>query len=181
MRNAIAEGRSGISSRLVFSAASFACAVIVGFSALVAVPLPGTPVPATLQTFALLACAGLLGRSYALQMVLWYVAIGLAGAPFFTGGGGAGALFGATGGYIAGFFAASAIVGYLSSRRGPLVSKVAIYAAAAMAVYVPGLLWLKFSTGAEWSAVLSMGLLPFILFDLVKASAAASINRLFRR
>jgi len=181
MHRAIAWGRSGVSSIFLNSAASLLCAVVVGFSALVAVPLPGTPVPATLQTFALLACAGLLGRAYALQMVAWYVAIGIAGAPFFTGGGGTDALFGATGGYIAGFFLASAIVGYLSSSCGSLASKASLYAAAALTLYVPGLLWLKCSTGAEWSAVFSMGLAPFVVFDLVKASAAASINRLFKR
>ncbi len=175
--------RAGIlsSSALTMSFASLACAVIVGFSALVRIPVPGTPVPVTLQTFALLGCAGMLGRWYSMQMVGWYLVLGLAGAPFFTGGGGTEHLFGATGGYLLGFVAAASIVGSFSSKCAGLWAKVALYLASTLAVYVPGIVWLKLSLASGWGAALSMGLFPFLLFDLVKASAAASANHIFRR
>ena len=157
---------------LTMSAASFACAVILGFSALVRIPIPGTPVPVTLQTFALLGCAGLLGRYYALQMVAWYVLLGLVGAPFFAGGSGYTHIIGATGGYIWGFFFAAAVVGFFGNTKRGLLSGIAIYLSAALVLYVPGLLQLKLVTGATWSATLAMGFYPFIIFDLVKAGAA---------
>jgi len=154
------------------SAASLVCAVILGFSALVRIPIPGTPVPVTLQTFALLACAGALTRYYALQMVAWYVLLGLVGAPFFAGGSGYAHIMGATGGYIWGFFLAAAVVGFFGDTKRSLFSGMAIYLVAALALYVPGLLQLKFVTGVNWPNTLAMGFFPFIITDIVKAVAA---------
>ncbi|MBN1282735.1 MAG: biotin transporter BioY [Proteobacteria bacterium] len=153
---------------LVRSTLSLACAVLVGFSALVRFPVPGSPVPATLQTFALLACAGMLGWRYALQMAGWYLALGLAGAPFFAGAG-----LGVTGGYLAGFVAAAAVAGFAGRRTLGIAARCALFIAAALAIYAPGLIWLKAATGAGWGAALAMGLYPFIFADVVKAVAAA--------
>lgn len=169
------------SAILMMSAASLACALLVGFSALVRMPLPGTPVPVTLQTLALLGCAGLLGRWYAVQMVAWYLALGFAGAPFFTGGGGVASLFGPTGGYLVGFVAAAAIVGFFSADRRGFIAKSAICLAAALAIYAPGLVWLKLSTGSTWAATLSMGLFPFVVAEIAKVAAAALVIDRFKR
>lgn len=158
-------------SRVVaFSAASLACAVLVGFSALVRIPLPGTPVPVTLQTFALLACAGVLGRWYALQMMGWYLVLGLIGAPFFAGGSGWQHMTGATGGYLVGFVVAAAIVGFVHPRRW--YAAAAVFVAAAIAIYLPGVAWLKVATGVAWPHAIAMGVAPFIVADIVKALAA---------
>ena len=158
-----------LDSALAKSGLSLACAVLVALSALVKFPIPGSPVPATLQTFALLFCAGMLGRWYALQMVGWYLALGAIGAPFFAGV----SLFGATGGYLVGFVAASAIVGFASSRCDGFVKRCAVYALALPAIYVPGLLWLKLAMSSSWQATLAMGMWPFIAADLLKAGAAS--------
>ncbi len=141
-------------------------------AALIKVPLPGTPIPATLQTFALLAGAGILGRWMSLQMIGWYLILGLCGAPFFAGGSGLTHLMGASGGYLIGFVLASLIVGFFTERATSASKRLLVYCAAAAAIYVPGLIHLKFVTGAAWGSVLTMGLVPFILFDLVKALAA---------
>src|SRR5438309_9250557 len=59
-------------------------ALIVAGAAQVSVPLPGTPVPMTLQPMAVLLVGGLLGpRLGALSMVL-YLAMGAAGLPVLT-------------------------------------------------------------------------------------------------
>lgn len=161
------------------SAASLICAVVLGFSALVRIPIPGTPVPVTLQTFALLACAGLLTRYYAIQMVAWYLALGLMGAPFFAGGSGPSHLVGATGGYLWGFFLAAWVVGFFG-RRGGWIYSLAVYLVAAMVLYVPGLVQLKIVAGADWAGTFAMGLYPFIMADLIKAVAAFGGVRISR-
>lgn len=170
-------GRIGVSKVAAMSMASLACAVLVGFSALVRIPIPGTPVPATLQTFALLACAGLLRRFFALQMVAWYLALGLLGAPFFAGGSGWSHVIGPTGGYLAGFVIAASIAGFLGGRSKRLIGECAVFLAAAMAIYVPGLAWLHLTTGASWPSTIAMGLSPFIAADIVKAVGAAACVR----
>src|SRR2546422_10257195 len=56
-------------------------AVLVALAAQVSIPLPGTPVPMTLQPMAVLLVGGLLGaRLGALSMIL-YLAMGAAGVP----------------------------------------------------------------------------------------------------
>jgi biotin transport system substrate-specific component len=93
-----------------------AWAGVVGASAQVSFPLPGTPVPFTLQTFAVLlggAALGLAARALSLGL---YLAIGAAGVPWYANG--ASGLGGPTFGYVVGFVAAAALVGYLAGRGG---------------------------------------------------------------
>lgn len=168
VRPPAAAGRAAL-----MSAASLACAVLLGFSAFVRIPIPGTPVPVTLQTFALLGFGGLLGRSFSLQMVAWYLTLGLVGAPFFAGGNsGWNHFIGPTGGYLLGFFFAAAIVGFVGEATRSFWKRCFIYLAATSAIFLPGLAWLKITTGGSWHATLAMGLFPFIAGDLVKAVAA---------
>ncbi|MBT3181679.1 MAG: biotin transporter BioY [Deltaproteobacteria bacterium] len=169
-----------INRALVMSTGSLICAVLLGFSALIKIPIPGSPVPATLQTFTLLLCAGMLGRWYSVQMVGWYLILGLVGAPFFAKGSGLQYVFGATGGYLWGFFLASFIVGFLHKKSSGLINSVAIYVAAALAIYIPGILQLKLVTGSTWQMTLAMGLYPFIMVDLIKAVIASQARRVSR-
>jgi biotin transport system substrate-specific component len=162
-------------------AATIFFAVLLGASALVRIPLPGTPVPVTLQTFTLLVGAGFLGARYGLAMVGLCVALGMVGAPFFAGGSGAAYLIGPTGGYLIGFALAAWIVGRFDRADRGLATKLALYAAAAVALYVPGLLQLKVVSGASWSLTLAMGLAPFIVGDVVKAVAAGAGVRATRK
>src|SRR5215210_7300823 len=81
-------------------------ALVVAFSLLtalaaqVAVPLPFTPVPVTLQTFAVLLTGALLGSRLGALALILYLFEGASGLPFFYGGhGGIAHLFGPTGGY----------------------------------------------------------------------------------
>src|SRR5437773_7163589 len=99
-------------------------ALLVALAAQVSVPLPGTPVPMTLQPMAVLLVGGLLGaRLGALSMIL-YLAMGAAGLPVFTPTVplvGVARLFGPTGGYLLAYPVAAYAVGWFSDparKRG---------------------------------------------------------------
>ena len=165
-------GTQIIGTRLGTLAASLIFAVLMGFSALVRIPLPYTPVPLTLQTFVLLTGAGLLGRWGAIQMMSFYLLLGIFGAPFFAGGSGFTHLIGATGGYLIGFAIAAAFIGFLDRKHLSLYRQMALYLGGAIVIYVPGLLQLKLITQAQWQDVIFMGFIPFIIGDLFKAVGA---------
>src|SRR2546426_6857578 len=59
-------------------------AALVAAAAQLSVPLPGTPVPLTLQPLAVLVVGGLLGAPLGAASLLLYLALGAAGLPVFT-------------------------------------------------------------------------------------------------
>ena len=164
---------TNIRRTLVMSAASLAFAVLLGFSALVRIPLPETPVPLTLQTFVLLAGAGILGRFYALEMVGWYLALGITGAPFFAGESGPAQITGPSGGYLLGFAIAAGIVGFAPAKNAGPVARAAIYIAATLSIYIAGVTHLKLVSGSGWQMAIMIGACPFIVGDIMKAIAAS--------
>jgi biotin transport system substrate-specific component len=146
------------------------------------VTIPWHPVPFTGQTFAVLLVGGLLGmRRGALSLAL-YLVIGALGAGVFQGGrGGWDIIVGPTGGYIAGFVLAAALVGSCAERGADrrVATMLGALLAGNIAIYALGLPWLARWTppGAEaqlgWSGAYTAGLEPFILGDLAKMAAAA--------
>lgn len=152
----------------------FGAALLLGASAWVRIPLPFTPVPVTLQTFALLLLAASLRGSVAPMMVLWYLALGALGMPWFALGNGLSALTGPTGGYLFGFLLAASVVGSGIPLLRHRLARLLLFAVGALLVYVPGLLQLKLVTGSTWSATIALGWAPFVWGDLIKAAAAWS-------
>jgi biotin transport system substrate-specific component len=143
-------------------------AVAIALSAQVAFPLPGTPVPVTGQTFAVLLGAAALGPRRATLGAALFMAVGLAGVPWFAITGGA------TLGYIAGFIVAAAVVGTLA-RRGWVNSFRG--AAAAMIVgnvviYSLGVTVLSLVTGLGLSQAFMLGAVPFFVGDAIKIALA---------
>jgi biotin transport system substrate-specific component len=143
--------------------------LVIALCAQIAIPLPFTPVPVTLQTFAVLVTAGLLGSARGTAAVLAYLGEGFAGLPVFSGGrAGATHLLGPTGGYLLGFVIAAFVVGLLV-ERGAARSWLAAFAALAagtVLVYVPGVLWLGAFTGAD--KAFALGVSPFLIGDALK-------------
>lgn len=156
--------------------------LVVGGAALTAVMaqvsfhLPFTPVPITLQTLAVLLTGATLGsRRGALTQVV-YVLLGLVGLPVFAGGtAGAAQVLGASGGYLAGFVVAGYVTGLLAERGWDRRARSAWVAmlAGEVAVYGFGLAWLARYVG--WSHVIVLGLLPFVVGDLLKMMAASAL------
>ena len=149
--------------------------LVIALSAQVAVLLPFSPVPVTLQTFAVLMIGALLGPWRAALSVLTYIMQGAAGLPVFAlGRAGFAVLLGPTGGYLLGFIAAAYITGLLAERGWDrrIATTILAMALGNAAVYPFALLWLCCLTGTN-SAVLIVGLYPFIVGDLLKVVLAA--------
>ncbi|MDF5755475.1 biotin transporter BioY [Spongiactinospora sp. TRM90649] len=147
-------------------------ALLTGIAAQVSIPLPGTLVPFTLQTFAVLLSAAALGPVRAALGMLLYLGLGQAGLPWFAPDGG-----NATVGYIVGFVVAGAVTGALARRGGdrtPLRTFGTI-ALGTVLIYVTAVPWLMVATGASLGAALAGGVVPFILGDTLKALAAAGL------
>ena len=149
-----------------------AFALLNAGAAQISIPLPFTPVPLTLQTFAVLLTGSVLGTGRGLASLALYVAIGSLGAPWFSGG--SSGIGGVTFGYVLGFLLAGAIVGRLAERGATLsISRTILsFSAGTLAIYAVGVPWLMANTGMNFSQAISAGLTPFLLGDLVKAAAA---------
>lgn len=142
----------------------------------VSLHLPWTPVPITGQTFAVLLTGAVLGPRLGFAALLLYLVEGALGLPVFAGfTGGPAALAGPTGGYLAGFPVAAALVGALAVRgwdRRPLLTAVAFVAGTAV-IFGCGLAWLGVWLGmagklGSLGALLGMGLWPFLPGEVVK-------------
>ena len=151
-------------------------AVLVAVAAQISIPLPGTPVPMTLQPMAVLLVGGLLGaRLGALSMIL-YLAMGAAGLPVFTPSPvllpGFARLIGPTGGYLLAYpFAAWTVGAVLTPGWQPgvntwLRATVAVVAGLVL-IHLGGLAQLAILTG-DLTAAARFGTIPFLLGDLLK-------------
>jgi biotin transport system substrate-specific component len=146
-------------------------AALTGLAAQLAVPVPGSSVPVTGQTFAALLVGTSLGAGRGFLSLALYALLGLAGVPWFAGGtSGAGASFG----YIVGMLLASAAVGALA-RRGADRSVLRMAGTMLLGeaiVYAIGVPYLALSLDLSTSAALAAGLTPFLIGDALKAALA---------
>ena len=157
-------------SRTIAYSAAFIALIALGSW----VSVPFFPVPLTLQTLFVLL-AGTVMRRYAVIPVTLYILLGALGLPVFHNGiAGIGILLGPTGGYLIGFIPAALIVGLAYEGKGDLVHVTGLVIAT-LIIYAFGISWLLYSTGMGIAAALAIGMLPFILGDIVKASAAYMI------
>ncbi len=157
---------------------AFFFALAIGLAAQIRIPLPGTPVPMTLQTLALFIGAALLGRHYATQMAAWYVGLGAIGLPMFAGGAaGAGVLIGATGGYLIGFIAAATFIGYLQPHVRTIVTQLGLFFAASLIIFLCGASWLAIALHLTAQQAIGLGVLPFVAGDLLKITLACAAIR----
>lgn len=148
--------------------------LLIGLCAHVKVWLPFSPVPVTGQTFAVLMIGALLGARRGCLAVLAYIIEGAAGLPVFAVGAGPAVLLGPTGGYLFGFIPALYITGRLAEKGWDrrIGTTVLAMVLGNLAIYTFGLFWLCCLTGFN-TMVLTLGLYPFIVGDLVKIILAA--------
>lgn len=144
-------------------------AVAIALSAQVAFPLPGTPVPVTGQTFAVLLGAAALGPRRATIGAALFLGVGLAGVPWFAITGGA------TLGYVGGFVVAAAVVGSFA-RRGFVHTfgrAVAVMLVGNIVIYTLGVSVLALVTGMALTQAFAVGAVPFFIGDAVKIVLAS--------
>ncbi|MFI7503384.1 biotin transporter BioY [Streptomyces sp. NPDC049687] len=149
-------------------------AAFTGLAAQIAVPVPGSPVPVTGQTFAALLVGTSLGARRGVSALAVYALAGLAGVPWFAGGAsGLSVSFG----YILGMILASAAVGALARRgadRSMWRTAAAMLAGEAI-IYAVGVPYLAYAAGIPAATAIAVGLTPFLIGDAVKAVLAMGL------
>ncbi|WP_406492984.1 biotin transporter BioY [Streptomyces sp. NBC_01604] len=149
-------------------------AALTGLAAQIAVPVPGSPVPVTGQTFAALLVGTTLGASRGLSALVVYALAGLAGVPWFANGtSGVSVSFG----YILGMLLASAAVGALA-RRGAdrsMLRMAGTMLVGEAIIYAVGVPYLAYAADLSASAAIAAGLTPFLIGDAVKAALAMGL------
>jgi biotin transport system substrate-specific component len=163
---------------------------IVGFAAAVAaasqiaIPLPFTPVPVTLQPMLVILAGMLLGAEAGAASMALYLAAGAAGLPVFTpmGAPGIARFFGPTGGYLLAYPVAAYVAGALTRRATTLTARWLAGVAGVVVIFAGGIAQLAVLNGSVGRAV-ALGVTPFAALDLVKAWVAAAItgSRVARR
>jgi len=186
--------RDGHAVQLTIAALIAAC--LAATSWLVAL-LPS--VPLTLQTFFVVLAALLLRPRWAGASMLVYLALGCAGLPVFAGGrGGIAVLVGPTGGYLIAFVLAASLGAFIAGAagrgagdarsndagkpgrrfwlRGALVAGATI-----ILIDTLGSLWLSYSAHLPLAAALLAGAVPFLVGDVLKATAALFVAHFLRK
>lgn len=148
--------------------------LLTALAALVKVPLPGTPVPLTMQVFAVLLAGAAVGPAYGAGSQLLYLALGAAGLPLFAATSGSTLLADPTAGYLAGFPAAAWLVGHFA-RAGGARRRFVAMAAALVPIYLLGAAHLMLVLHTTPGVAFLLGVAPFVAADLAKAGGAAAL------
>ena len=153
-------------------------AVFTAYAAQLVIPM--WPVPITAQTLAVLLVGSVLGATRGAISLIVYFSMGAVGLPVFSAA--TSLSFGPTFGYLVGFVAAAAVVGYLSQRgwHKSVTGVIGSFAIANSVIYLFGLPWLAFALGIlgaanDLASVAAAGLAPFIIGDLIKMTLAAAL------
>ncbi len=150
-------------------------AVLTGLLAQVAIPVAGSPVPVTGQTFAALTVGAALGWQRGAASLAVYLVAGMVGMPWYAGGA-SGADIPSLG-YVIGFVLAAALVGLLAGRgwdRSPLATVGAMLLGNAI-VYAIGLPYLASSLGIDLGAAFDIGMKNYLIGDALKILLAAGL------
>jgi biotin transport system substrate-specific component len=161
--------------------------LVVGATAFVAAcahisfPLPFTPVPLTLQNFAVLLVGMFLGPVAGFSAMVLYLIEGALGLPVFTpyAAGGVAHLLGPNGGFLFSYPLTAAVAGWVLRTMQPLTTRFRSALVAAIAATLPifllGAGWFAFYAHHNVSATWALAIAPFIPGEIVKITAAAGI------
>lgn len=158
-------------------------ALVIGGAALmsvlaqVSIPVEPSPVPITGQTLGVGLIGATLGLKRGVASMLLYVLVGLFLPVYSAGGHGIDVLYSAKGGYLVGFIAATAVVGYLAERGADrsVVGTFLTFVLAQAIVFVFGLVGLKLAVGQDWGWTVQNGFVVFLFGGLVKAVIGALV------
>ncbi len=163
---------------------------ILTLAAKIRVPLPPSPVPVTMGTFAVLTLAVAYGPRLGLVTMLGYLLVGAAGFDVFANSSsqsnGLSYMMGTTGGYLGGYLLATIFLGW-TARMGwdrSVLLMVAGLFVANVIIYGLGVPWLHhtilengmYNTDKFSSAIaqtMQWGFTPYIIGDAIKLALAA--------
>jgi biotin transport system substrate-specific component len=168
---------SGLRNLFIILAGS----AFVAVSAHIALPLYFTPVPLTLQPFAVLLLGLVLSPRLAGATLAAYLGEGVGGLPVFTPPNaampGLAHLFGPTGGYLIAYpFAVYAIAGMWRSSKHTLRWALLSTGVGNLIILCVGAVWLSVLTHASLEAVLGQAVIPFLPGDALKVVVAAALG-----
>lgn len=167
----LVRGRAAANMLLVIGASA-----LIAIAAQIAIPLPFTPVPLTLQPLAVIFIGVALGSTRGAAAAALYLLEGFSGLPVFAQGhGGPAWLVGPTAGYLFSYPAAAWVAGYISERGwGSTITRAASGMLLALGViYLGGWSWLAALTGAR--SAFTAGVAPFVVADIVKVAIGAAL------
>ncbi len=167
----LVRGRVAVEVALVLGAS-----VVIALAAQIAIPIPFTPVPLTLQPLAVLMVGIALGSRRGASAAALYLIEGFSGLPVFAQGhGGPLWLIGPTAGYLCSYPFAAFVAGWFSERGwGNNIARALCGMLVALAViYAGGWSWLAVLSGPR--AAFTMGIVPFVVADIIKVAIGAAL------
>jgi len=167
----LVRGRAAANMLFVIGASA-----LIAIAAQIAIPIPFTPVPLTMQPLAVILVGVVLGSTRGAAAAMLYLLEGASGLPVFAQGhGGAIWLVGATAGYLFSYPFAAWVAGFVSERGwgSSIVRAVTGMLLALGVIYLGGWSWLAMLTDAR-SAFLA-GVVPFVYADIVKVMIGAAL------
>ncbi len=145
--------------------------------------VPVGAIPISLATFAIYIAACTVNTRNSVSAVIIYILLGAAGLPVFSAfQGGFHIITGVTGGYIIGYIPCALIIGLLVNKYE---NKKYIYAASivlgTIVCYSIGTAWYMIQTNSNFASAFSVCVLPFIIGDIIKISAASALGSALRQ
>ena len=175
----VASSRSRMFDRALQVAVIIGASLFIALCARISFPIPGTPVPLTLQNFGVLLVGLALGSRRGFAALALYLLEGAAGMPVFSpfGAGGVLRMMGPTGGYLIAYPFVAALTGYIFERGKRTFVRAAVAAIAGeFLLFTCGISWLYILTHS-FARALSFGLYWFIFAEVIKVMFAAGIVR----
>jgi len=157
--------------------------MVVALCARITIPLPGTPVPLTVQNFGVLLVGLLLGSRRGFAALALYLAEGAMGMPVFspTGPGGIAQLLGPTGGFLLAYPLVAWLAGFIMERGRKSFARAALGGLLGEVVlFAGGLSWLAVLTHSVAQAF-RWGLYWFVFAEVIKVMMAAGIAARWQR
>ena len=137
-------------------------------------------VPMSFANMAIYLNIILLDKKQAVKSTAIYLLIGFTGIPVFSGfSGGAGKLFGPTGGYLIGYLFLCWIAGtILEKMKDEKRNFKQIWALGigTIGVYFFGTVWLMYQSNFTFVEAFSVGVFPFLIPDFIKIVAAVGLG-----
>ena len=148
----------------------------------ISIVIPISPVPITLATFAIYISIYILGMKYGTISVCIYILLGAVGIPVYNGWtAGADKIIGPTGGYIIGYIFLAIVSGHIIEKDYKNGYRTIIgFVVGTIVLYTIGTTWLAFLLKVDFVKALFMGVVPFIIGDIIKIAVAFVVGKNIR-